>query len=222
MKLLCEELMGTTTTNILDFYPILRQLSVKDFTVRFANSLIKADFFKHKEEIMAELEQHGFHVIFHGTCNMTPIAPAFYSEFDRKHAYDQDPEHRQDQFFLGPTLKIMCSGPSEALFLGNESANDQMTCRQLLRDIIGPTKPQEGTPPDPSRGIEGTLRWIWYNRYYNDNYQMFNQLRATNAIHGPRTVEEAIRESHIVFGHMYTTALLKKYGCAAKGILTES
>jgi len=218
-SLLCEQLMNFSTTDISVFYPMLRRLSVRDFKVRFANSLIKSDFFEHKDEIMEELKRRGFHIIFHGTCDMTPIAPAFYSEFDGEHAYDQDPEHRQDQFFLGPTLEIMSAGPSEALFLGNESANDQMTCRQLLRDIIGPTKPREGTPPDPSKGIEGTLRWIWYNRYYNDNYQMFDQLRATNAIHGPRTVEEAIRESYMVFGHMYTTALLQKYGCAAKGII---
>ena len=159
--------------DIKEFMEKFKSFSVQDFE-HLTYAMIKPDAVVAKEEILHDIENRGFKVLFQQEYQFSKeLAQNFYSEHKGKDFYDR-------------LVNQMTTGPVVVLILEKQS---EIPCYQAWRNELGAT--------NPANAEEGTLRNVYTQKIFGGP-EMFAQGKATNCFHGADSVASVVRESNLV------------------------
>lgn len=171
--------MNKITVN--EFLEKFKSFSSQDFE-NLTYAMIKPDAVCLEEEILDEIQQRGFDILFQQEYQLSKaLAENFYSE------------HKGKQFF-DRLVRQMTDGPVVVLIL---QKNGDIPCFQAWRNALGAT--------NPAKAEEGTLRKIYSEKIFG-GATAYEEERATNCFHGADSVASVIRESNLV---LYDIAMSK-------------
>ncbi len=158
---------------IKEFLEEFKSFSVQDFE-HLTYAMIKPDAIVAKDEILRDIENRGFAVLFQQEYQFSQkLAQNFYSEHKGKGFYDRLVE----QMTVSPVVVLILKKDGE------------IPCCQAWRNALGAT--------NPANAEEGTLRNVYTQKLFGGP-EMYAQEKATNCFHGADSVASVIRESNLV------------------------